>query len=225
MRVVAFCAVAALLVGLLFGVMPLEGDRLLVQRSDCLCSRRNGRRRKTSRAARHGRSRDRRPSLFWRGAPARRSSPWRVRPGIPRGKRALDAGRSAGREVPTLNRSSSFDQVEAEIKAVPASPTPPGRALVPLDFFDEGGSRSRSSAILRSTRPSGRAPNIRWSARRTSPHSICRFWRARPSMDVTDPKVSPSASSTRPSPEFSRADRRRPARGLRPASSPQSPRS
>ena len=44
------------------------------------------------------------------------------------------------------------------------------------------GSRSRSSATLRSTTASGRAPSIRWSARRTSRRSICRSWPDAPSI-------------------------------------------
>ena len=56
------------------------------------------------------------------------------------------------------------------------------------------GCRSRSSAILRSTRASGRAPSIRSSARRISRRSICPSWPDVPSIGAIHATACPSAS-------------------------------
>ena len=143
LRVVAFCAVAALVVGVLFGVdAGVESDPVLVRGSDGLEQPlRHRRRRPAARAARHGRSGDRRAAALRRGAAdADADGGGRLRARLPRRQRALDAARSARFEVSDAESLLQFyDQVEAEIAAVPGVAAVAFTSTVPLDFFDESG--------------------------------------------------------------------------------------
>ena len=163
MRVVAFCAGAALLVGLLFGVMPAwKATDVLVGGSDRLRQPHDdGRRRTTSRTARHRRGRDGGPAAVWRGAaaadaPRRRS----VRSRVSRRQRAVDARRSAGLEVPDRRIAAAVLRSGRGRDRRCSGRRGRGVGERPAAGFlrRRRHSRSRSSATLRSTTASGRAP-------------------------------------------------------------------
>ena len=168
----------------------VEGDGLLVGGSHRVRQPQRHRRRRTaSRAARHRRGRDRRASAVRRRAPASDADGRRrLRSRLSRRERALDARRSArARSTRPPSRCSS-----SSIRSRPRSPLFRASASVALGersaarfLRRRADSRSRSSAIRPSTTASGRAPSIRWSARRISRHSICRSSRDAPSIGAT----------------------------------------
>ena len=101
-----------------------------------------------------------------------------------------------GSKYPTAESLQQFyDQVEAEIaRRSGRRERRLGERRCRSISSMPAGSRSRSSAIRRSTTASGRAPSIRSSARRISRRSICRSWPAAPSIGATRATACPSAS-------------------------------
>ena len=182
MRVVAFCAGTALLVGLLFGVMPaLQGDRVLVRRrrSAPTAARVTGGGGTAARPARHRRSRDRgAAAVRRRAAAADADGGRRVRSRLSRRQRALDA--ASIRSARSIRPPESLQQFlrsgrDRSRRPCPASPASPGparcrstsstRAGLSYEIVGDPPLDERQTADDRVRRS---------SARRTSRRSICR---------------------------------------------------
>ena len=125
LRIVAFCAAAALLVGVVFGIAPaFQATAMAAHRGDGRRQPHHDRRRRTpAQPAGDGRGGDRRPAVVRCGAAAadvdRRAV---VRPWLPRRQHSVDAGRSAGnrqRYPPPTKQQQLYDQIEAEVRALP----------------------------------------------------------------------------------------------------------
>ena len=123
MRVVAFCAVAALIVGVVFGIAPAF-QATSVAPSEAMGA---DSRTTTGSGGTHAQSAGRRRSGDGSAAVVRRRPSAAdaaggavIRSRLSRGKRAVDAGRSARQSYPTPESLQQFlDQVEAEVRAVP----------------------------------------------------------------------------------------------------------
>ena len=197
-RVVAFCAGAAVLVGLVFGVMPAwkatDFSSAEVLGSDSRTMTGGGGRLRgllvigevaTAVVLLFGAGLLLRTLIaveaFDRGYRAEHVLSMLVDPWV--------------RSIRLRNRCSS-----STIRSKPKSPryresrASAGRTRCRWISSIRAGSRSRSSATRRWRRASVRPPSIRSSARRTSRHSICRWWPDEPSTRTIRATPSPSAS-------------------------------
>ena len=199
MRVVAFCAAAALVVGLLFGVMPAWKATAFssaeVIGSDTRTTTGSGGRLRGLLVV--GEVAMAVLLLFGAGLLLRTLLAVEA---FDRGYRA-DSVLSMlvdplGSKYPTDDALQQFyDQVEAEIAAVPGVAGVAWASDRPLDFFDAGGVSFEIVGDAPARRPaSGRARSIRSSARRTSRRSICPSWPDAPSTGAMRATACRSAS-------------------------------